>query len=166
MIYRYIGPADVLARSRGQAPGAVILDRDALRTWLRSTGVTRGSVTCTFVIDESALLRLADRHCEHVACSGGTPVRSAGEITFRRAGETIEVDAVSNLSTGFCPEPESWPVVEAALARLGLVAPSAWTSAYEFRRCSACGERNVIKDDWYVCDVCEAPLSEHWNFAP
>jgi hypothetical protein len=162
--YRYVGPDEVLVRVQGQAGGAAIVDHDALRNWLHSLGVVRGSITCTYVIDEAGLLRLADRHSEHVACSGGRPVQSAGEMTLRWAGDAVELDAVSNLSTGYCPEVESWPAVAAALARAAIEPPATWTAAYEFRRCTACGERNVIKDAWYVCEVCDADLPEAWNF--
>ena len=163
--YRYIGPDAVRERSKGQPSGARIDSRAALLAWLREQGVTRGSITCTFVVTTAGWLRLADRHSEHVACSGGEPVGSAGELTLRWVGAALELEAISNLSTGFCPEPASWPVVAVALARAELAAPESWTSAYEFRRCTACGERNVIKDGWYACEVCDAPLPERWNFA-
>ena len=35
------------------------------------------------------------------------------------------------------------------------------------RSCSAaalCGERNVVKDGWFVCQVCGGDLPESWNF--
>jgi transcription initiation factor TFIIIB Brf1 subunit/transcription initiation factor TFIIB len=35
-----------------------------------------------------------------------------------------------------------------------------------FRRCPACGERNIVKDDWFVCGVCGADLPTVWNFLP
>jgi len=75
------------------------------------------------------------------------------------------VIAVSNLSTGYCPEPASWPAVADALDRAGIPHPGRFTSAFLFRRCPACGERNVIKDDYFVCVVCDADLPAEWNFS-
>ncbi len=48
---------------------------------------------------------------------------SAGEIGFRRSGGGgavgggWEVETVSNLSTGYCPDVTSWPTVATALYR-------------------------------------------------
>ena len=50
----------------------------------------------------------------HVACAAGGPVLSAGEITF---DDDMTVAEITNQSTGFCPEPESWPAVSDALDR-------------------------------------------------
>ena len=41
----------------------------------------------------------------------------AGEITFTVRPGSISVTWVTNQSTGYCPEPASWPAVETALAR-------------------------------------------------
>jgi hypothetical protein len=67
-----------------------------------------GRVIATFVIDASGTLKVADRRSEHVLCAGGVPVRSAGEVTFAIQADRVAVVAVSNQSTGYCPEPESW----------------------------------------------------------
>jgi len=107
---------------------------------------------------------VADRHLEHIACSGGQPVLSAGEMFFASVSPSWEVVEVSNQSTGFCPEPESWPVVASALDRAGFKHPGQFTLAVTFRRCRACGERNVVKDEWFVCGVCGEDLPADWNF--
>ena len=70
----------------------------------------------------------------------------------------------SNLSTGFCPEPACWIALAAALDRAGVPRPPALTHAFVFRRCDACGERNVVKDDVFSCALCDADLPATWNF--
>jgi hypothetical protein len=72
---------------------------------------------------------------------------------------------VSNQSTGYCPEPASWPAVARALDAAGIAHPGRFTVAVIFRRCDACGERNLVKDDWFECAICGAPLASEWNFA-
>jgi hypothetical protein len=116
------------------------------------------------VIDSEGRLRLADRHSEHVACAGGGPVLSAGEIFLGTTGDAVVVEEVSNLSTGYCPEPESWEAVQEALDRLGVGHPGAFTMAVVFRLCPRCEQRNVVKDGWFVCQVCGGDLPEVWNF--
>jgi hypothetical protein len=93
-------------------------------------------VTATFVVRTDGQLWIADRHSEHVACAEGGDVLSAGEMTFRVRGSEIEVVEVTNQSLGYCPEPESWPAVEAALAQAGIEYPDSFTAAFTFRRCS------------------------------
>ncbi|WP_067477413.1 hypothetical protein [Actinomadura hibisca] len=141
--YPYVGPADLLAAVDG--PGGVPLgemgDRDADEPF-------------TYVVALDGTLLLAPQRSEHVACAGGAPVLAAGEITFA-GGEVVEV---SNQSTGYCPGPESWPAVAAALDRAGLRHPDGFTAEYVFRRCGACGQLAIVKDDHYVCAVCDAPL--------
>jgi hypothetical protein len=70
---------------------------------------------------------------------------------------------VSNQSTGYCPEPESWPAVEAALNAIGVDHSGRFDPAIIFRLCS-CGQRNIVKDDNYVCPVCGSGLPRYWNF--
>ena len=89
---------------------------------------------------------------------------SAGEITFLRHRSGWGVESISNQSTGFCPEPESWEAVTAALDGTGLESPKGWSNEILFRRCPRCGERNIVKDSWFLCDMCDAELPKTWNF--
>jgi len=150
--YRYVGPAE---HAEGGTPGAVIASHTDLVAWLRG-----GERVATFVVGVDGQLRIAHRRSEHVACAGAREVLAAGEMTFDRSG----VVAVSNQSTGFCPEPASWTAVAAALARAGIAHPGRYTDPFVFRRCDACGERNLVKDDDFTCALCDAPLSRDWNF--
>lgn len=118
----------------------------------------------TFVIDAKGSLRLAPRRSEHVACAGGGVVLSAGEITFAEVPGGWEAVEVSNQSTGYCPEASSWPAVRDALDRAGVAHPGRFTDEYVFRRCPGCGERNVVKDDYFMCAVCDGDLPAVWNF--
>lgn len=157
--YRYVGPDAIRERPRGE-PGAVMHAPAALATWLAAhpEAVTEGA---TFVVDERGLLRLAPRRSEHIDCAAGEPVLAAGELRFTRAGAIAEV---TNQSTGYCPDPECWPAVAAALTTAGLAAPAGFTRRYRFRRCPACAQINLIKDDWYACAACDAELPRAWNF--
>ena len=94
----------------------------SLSRWVRQTGQeldNQGVAAVTFVIVEPGDLRIADRRSEHVACSGGHPVLSAGEMLLRVSESSVMVAEVPNHSTGFCPEPESWPDVAGTLDRSG-----------------------------------------------
>ncbi|WP_211328453.1 hypothetical protein [Thermomonospora umbrina] len=117
----------------------------------------------TFVIDLNETLLLAPQRSEHVACAGGEPVLGAGEVTFTPATGRWTVYEISNQSTGYCPDVTSWPVVRAALDRAGLDHPPTCTHPITFRRCPRCHERNIVKDEHYVCALCDAPLPNTWN---
>jgi hypothetical protein len=121
------------------------------------------TVTATYIVDEDGWLRIADRSSEHVDCAGRRPVLAAGEITFTITPPGVLVSSVTNQSTGYCPEPESWPAVRTALERAGLVAPPSFSPAFVFRRCPRCGSINIIKDRIFECAVCSAPLPAEWN---
>jgi hypothetical protein len=123
-------------------------------------------VIATFVVDASGELRIADRHSEHVACAGGQPVLSAGEITFEITADSVRVVGVSNQSTGYCPEPVSWPAVEWALQRAGLEAPTRFTLVCVFRRCLRCDTINLVKEGVFECCVCGTELSREYNLQP
>ena len=164
-LYRYVGPPRILEQARHQAPGALVRTAADLLLWLQGNGVVRGGeLTVTFVVDEAGHLRLADRHTEHVACAHGQPVRAAGEMTFAVVGSTARMTAVSNQSTGYCPEPASWPEVRCALDAVGVGHPGSFTSAFDFRRCPACGQINLVKDAVFQCDACDGELPAVWNF--
>jgi hypothetical protein len=163
--YRYVGPPDILARSRSAPKGVAIRCADDLRAWIKATGQKPANqIVVTFVIDVSGSLLIADRHSEHVACAGGEPILSAGEITFAVADE-LEVIEVSNQSTGYCPEPQSWPQVALALDRIPLHYPGTFTNEIVFRRCASCQQINIVKDAGLVCLFCGNDLPTHWNLA-
>ncbi len=162
--YHYVGPGEIRDAARARSPGTPIHAVEDLRQWLASTPTDRtveGDWIATFTLGTDQVLRVAPRRSEHVACAAGGPVLSAGEITMDDDGEVV---AISNHSTGFCPEPESWGFVEAVLDRLGISHPERFTDAIIFRLCPQCGERNVVKDSWYYCHCCNAQLPESWNF--
>lgn len=166
-LYHYVGPSDIKARVAGRPAGTRIASAADLLAWVRGTGQRPGPdglVAATFVIDAQGDLLLADRRSEHVACAGGGPVLSAGEMFFVAEGDRVEAAEASNQSTDFCPEPGSWPAVAAALDRIGVAHPGRFTTEIVFRRCEGCGERNVVRDCWFICGVCGADLPAEWNF--
>jgi hypothetical protein len=167
-LYFYVGPKEIAERSKSSRQGQRIASVADLREWLETSGEQADAcnlVPATFVIDQAGFLRVAERRSEHVACAGGEPVLSAGEMWFRIDGQGFEVVEVTNQSTGYCPEPESWYAVAAALDRIPLPCPGRFTTDIVFRRCERCGQRNVVKDGWFVCAACGAELPEAWNFA-
>jgi hypothetical protein len=136
-LYPYVGPAGIKARLAGHPTGTPIKSVAGLLAWACGTGQYPGPdglVPATFVIDADGGLLLADRRSEHVACAGGGPVLSAGEMFLRVTDGGIEPADVSNQSTGFCPEPESWPAVAAALDKIGVPHPGRFTTEVIFRR--------------------------------
>ncbi len=166
-LYHYVGPEDIRRRAASAPPGVRIESHIGLIDWARQTRQEPnpdGLIAVTFVVDERGDLRVADRGSEHVACAGGGPVQSAGEMFLLASKAGLEVEQVSNQSTGYCPEPESWPAVGSALDRSGLKHPGRFTREVIFRRCPACGQRNVVKDGWFACGVCGKDLPAAWNF--
>ena len=167
-LYRYIGSKRIAQAVIGNTEGAPIRSIADLESWIQRTGQKPGhlgTVTATFVITEEGVLCLADRHSEHVACAGGKAVRSAGEIDFAFGADGWEARDVSNQSTGYCPEPSSWPEVANTLEAIPLPHPAHFTQAYLFRRCPACHQLNLIKDDVFACAVCDSELPAEWNCA-
>jgi hypothetical protein len=82
-------------------------------------------------------------------------------MIFIVEGDGVQVAEAWNRSTEFCSEPESWPAVAAALDRVGVAHPGRFTTEVVFRRCERCGERNVVKDGWFLCGV---GVPAGWNF--
>lgn len=165
--YNYVGPASIWAKATASSPGQQISAVGDLESWFRKANQKPnrdGRIVVTFVVDERGMLRIADQGSEHIACSGGSSVLSAGEIFFTLGHDGWRVEEVTNQSTGFCPEPESWPVVASALDRAGIPHPRRFTLEIVFRLCPACGERNIVKDGWFVCELCGADLPAVWNF--
>lgn len=158
-LYSYVGPANIRARAATSRPGQKVRSVHDLDIWIRQSRQRPdpdGLVVVTFVVDELGDLRVADRGSEHIACSGGRCVQSAGEMFLARSDTGWHVEEASNQSTGFCPEPESWPAVADALDRIGILHPGRFTREITFRRCPACSERNIVKDGWFICVLCGA----------
>ncbi|MGK5440432.1 hypothetical protein ACSNN7_01170 [Micromonospora sp. URMC 105] len=162
--YRYVGPAEIQALWPTPV-GLVVADtRSSLDRWFDERRTTASVEPATFVIDLDRTLRLAPRQSEHVACAAGQDVLAAGEITFALGDTGYFVQAVSNQSTGYCPDPDCWPAVAATLDRLCVPHPRSFTDAVTFRLCTGCGERNIVRDKDSVCALCEAVLPPYWNF--
>jgi hypothetical protein len=163
-LYKYVGPPHVLASVSNSPAGEVIETLAELKTWLAANQAdmdASGVITTTYVIDRQGRLLIAPRRTEHVACAAGGPVKSAGEISFTLSGRVVDV---SNQSTGFCPEPESWEAVGAALGGIFADPPRAFSREFTFRRCPSCAQILIIKDNWFVCDICGADAPSEWNF--
>jgi hypothetical protein len=154
--YRYIGPAELRSLP---SPGGTGVDSPAdLDRWLAGQSVTEVDEPFTFVVTGDGRLRLAPRRSEHVTCAGGQDVLAAGEMAFARSGDGWVAGEVSNLSTGYCPDPSSWPAVAEALDRAGIRHPRGYTTVIIFRFCLACGARNIVRDGDYVCALCDGAL--------
>lgn len=160
--YGYVGPEDVRRAVAPGAGGRVIRCAADLHTWTQAEAGTDGE-PFTYVVGLDALLRLAPRRSEHVACAGGADVLGAGEISFRHTPHGPHVDEISNQSTGYCPDPACWPAVATALDRAGIGRPDGFTHALVFRRCELCGENNVVREEVFVCVFCDSDLPLAWN---
>lgn len=163
-LYRYVGPEDIRRKAAGSPGGTVVASAADLLRFCRERQGEGLPLVVTFVVDAEGRLRLADRRSEHVACAEGGPVLSAGEMSLEVTKKGVEVVEVSNHSTGYCPEPESWPALRTALDALSVPHPGGFTSEVVFRRCPSCGQRNVVKDGWFACGVCGSELPQDWNF--
>ena len=166
--YRYVGPSWITQSANHDMPRFRIGCVSELAKCLaRLSGPShpRGSVTATYIIDPQAQLWIADRHSEHYDCAAGDDVLAAGEIVFHRLAGRIAIAEITNQSTGYCPEPECWPIVAQVLDRIGIPHPQHFTSSCEFRRCDACGATNLVKDAIFECAICGTQLNRNWNFA-
>ncbi|MFI6940947.1 hypothetical protein ACIBI4_16860 [Streptomyces sp. NPDC050418] len=162
--YHYVGPEGLRSLVREGGEGQPLRSRVDFVAWAEQQTAQELAEPFTFVIDAQGFLRLAPRRSEHVVCAGGEPVLSAGEMRFRVEGaQHWTVDEASNQSTGYCPDADSWPDVAAALDGLGLPHPPGFTHKVIFRRCPACRELNIVREDDFVCVFCEETLPQEWN---
>jgi hypothetical protein len=162
-----VGPIEIKERAMTEAVAKPLDSHQDLLEWLDTLGCKRqiGSLlTVTFVIDVQGRLRIADRRSEHVVCAGNGEVLSAGEMTLGWTVEGCVVQNVTNQSTGYCPEAESWPAVDNALSRLAVPHPVSFDPEFIFRRCESCHQTNIVKDRWFACSICGAALPEDWNY--
>ncbi|MFD7462481.1 MULTISPECIES: hypothetical protein [unclassified Streptomyces] len=164
--YGYVGPPHLLRTVRPGTAGHAVHAAADLDACAAERGGAELAEPFTFVVTPDGLLRLAPRRSEHVACAGGGDVLAAGEIAFRRVAGRWTVTEVSNQSTGYCPDPGSWPAVAAALDRAGVGRPGRFTHELVFRRCPECRELNVVRENQFVCVFCDGDLPPLWNVAP
>jgi hypothetical protein len=162
--YGYVGPDDI-RRLPAETAVADILAAADLDRWMTGDQAAAAGEPLTFVVTATGMLRVAPRQSEHVAAARGDDVLAAGEMSFVRTRDGWSVNAVTNQSTGYCPEPESWEAVADALDRAGIQHPGGYTASVVFRRCTACGERNIVREDDFTCAPCGQALPRHWNFA-
>ncbi|MFJ7200257.1 MULTISPECIES: hypothetical protein [unclassified Streptomyces] len=164
--YRYVGPVDLKARVRPGSGGRRIGSAADFNSWAAERSAAELAEPFTFVVGTDAVLRLAPRRSEHVACAGGERVLGAGEIGFTREAGRWAVAEVSNHSTGYCPDAGSWPAVARALDDVELGRPSGFTHDVVFRRCPGCQEHNIVREDDFVCVFCGSDLPQAWNVDP
>ncbi len=117
----------------------------------------------TFVLSQDAKFYISDRYIDHVQIVQGKEVLSAGEASFFLQDNIISITAITNYSVGYCPEPESWKWVRKYLTKIGFEHPDGFTTEFIYRKCDKCETINVVKDDWYVCAVCDKDLDKQWN---
>ncbi|KOU63295.1 hypothetical protein ADK57_22575 [Streptomyces sp. MMG1533] len=151
---------------RPDTAGRIVRAADDLAVWLSERGQSESAEPFTFVVALDGLLRLAPRRSEHVACAGGDDVLAAGEMGFRRGSGRWTVHEVTNQSTGYCPDLDSWHAVARALDRAGIDHPGRFTHEIVFRRCERCQERSVVREGDFVCVFCGSALPSAWNLAP
>jgi hypothetical protein len=154
-----VGPAELLALVHPDRVGHRVHSPADFAHWAAARSAAELAAPFTFVVDTATLLRLAPRQREHVVCAGGEPVLSAGEVAFGRTADGWwGVTGITNQSTGYCPDPGSWPAVATALIRAGLPHPPGFTAAFVFRRCPGCGELNIVREADFVCVFCDGAL--------
>ncbi|MGW7285630.1 hypothetical protein ACWGH4_09055 [Streptomyces sp. NPDC054847] len=156
--FGYVGPRAIWHAAEDAPEGQVIRSSDDFREWAEAREPAEWAEPFTYVVDEEGFLRLAARRGEHVACAGRAAVRAAGEVAFGRDGDGWEVVQVSNQSTGYCPDPDCWPSVAAALDRAGIPRPARFTQEIVFRCCAGCTEFNIVREDHFVCVFCGEDL--------
>ena len=160
--YRYVGPAEHRARPPGSR--GLVDSADAVTRWVAAQDPADRGAPFTYVVDLRGRLWLAPRRSEHVACAQGADVLAAGEIGFEPDSVgRWSVNYVSNQSTGYCPDLDSWRTVEDALHRAGVRHHAGFTDPFVFRACPTCRAVNIVRDDNFVCAVCDDELPVDWN---
>ena len=165
-LYNYVGSPENLAIVGHQQRRLKVTSLDAVRAWIAETRqeLEHNILTVTFIVDATGQLWISDRRSEHVVCAAGGPVYCAGELALEISNKSINLSSVTNLSTGFCPEPSSWPTVATELVRIGLQVPNGFGPGFDFRRCAVCGTTNTVKEGWFFCAQCDSELDQEWNF--
>ena len=162
-LYSYVGPPEIANSINADSERVQITSANGARKWIETSGTS--ALIVTFIVDADGRLWIADRQSEHVACARGEPVLSAGEMTLETDPESVDVTWATNQSTGYCPKPDSWSAVAAALDNAGIGHAGDFDLRCEFRRCS-CGQINIVKNNVFECGVCSSELHRDWNLAP
>ena len=178
--YQYVGPQELWHALEDSPSGTVIKSSTDVISWIKNYKQEvspDGLYWVTYTMLVSGELCIADRHSEHVACASGGPVLAAGELAFDIAlkssqakrniksdGDKVKIIEASNQSTGFCPEPDCWKAVKHALKGTGIIYPNELTYIVCFRLCNHCNQRNIVKDNYFVCSCCGEELPKEWNF--
>ena len=165
-VYSYVGPPELRSTVRPDREGRTVRAAADLDTWLSGRGPAETSEPFTFVVALDGLVRLAPRRSEHVACAGGADVLAAGEMGFVPAAGRWAVDEVTNHSTGYCPDLDSWQAVGRALDLAGVEHPGRFTHEVVFRLCDECEERSIVREQDFVCVFCGNALPRTWNAGP
>jgi hypothetical protein len=161
--YRYVGPPEIRASVRPGTEGRVIASTPDLAAWVSERGAAETAEPFTYVVGLDGRLRLAPRRSEHVACAGGHSVLAAGEMAFSHPSGRWTTHEVSNQSTGYCPDLDSWQAVARALEAVGIGHPGRFTHEVVFRRCERRRECSVVREDDFVCVFCGSDLPLAWN---
>ncbi|MEI5033164.1 hypothetical protein RB201_10750 [Streptomyces sp. S1A(2023)] len=158
-IYNYVGPPD-LWNGTQDAIGVHIDSNDSLEGFLAELDVYEINEPFTYVVDVLGKLRLAPRRSEHVACAAGQPVLAAGEVGFARQEESFRWSAeyISNQSAGYCPDLDSWTAVARALDDADIDHGNRYTDPIIFRKCLRCESWNLVKEEFFVCSLCDSDL--------
>lgn len=165
--YRFIGRACFIPKKEAMPPRFHVTSPDAVVDWIERTQPEPEwdtSLPATFIVDQGGTMWIADRRSEHVACARLGDVLAAGEIFFEHNAGAISAARVTNQSTGYCTEPESFPAVAQSLSMVGIDCPSEYDPAFTFRYCHPCQNVCIIKDDDFTCPVCSGALPLDWNF--
>ncbi|MFJ1958778.1 hypothetical protein ACIOGT_38200 [Streptomyces microflavus] len=118
-------------------------------------------------VELKAVVRPGNGECRiSSAAEFGDWIAGQAAISFVREADRWAVVEVSNHSTGYCPDIGSWSEVARALDDVGLERPSGFTHKVVFRRCPGCQERNIVREDDFVCVFCGSDLPERWNADP
>ncbi|MFB4307355.1 hypothetical protein [Actinomadura sp. GTD37] len=104
--YDYVGPAEIRDDVRPDNGGRPITSLDDLAAWLNGQRQAEREDPFTFVIDVDETLRVAPQRSEHVACAGGGPVLSAGEI-LRPSADRPLPRTLSPFRVGFDARPRA-----------------------------------------------------------
>lgn len=157
--YEYVGPPEIWDEASG-ATGVCIDSINDLESFLAARDSAERNEPFTYTVNRYGRMTLAPRRSEHVACAGGHSVLAAGEIGFARSsGDCCWLaEYISNQSVGYCPGLESWAVVARSLNRAEIGHGAFFTNPIIFRNCPHCESWNVVKEEFFVCSLCDSDL--------